>query len=81
MPEDAEKQLRELNNRVGEIHTALFGVEGAGGLHRWVRDINRQLATLEKEVTLQKGKMIGIAIGVSGFVSVAAFAASHLLSK
>ena len=84
--DDIEKRLSELScaikqtsDKVDKIYVALFGVEGAGGLHRWVQDINKKLDGLEKEVTLARGKVLGIAIGISGFISLAGFIASKLI--
>ena len=87
LPEDdIEKRLSELScaikqtsDKVDKIYVALFGVEGAGGLHRWVKDINVKLDQLDKDVTLERGKMLGIAVGISGFISLAGFIASKLI--
>lgn len=84
--EELGRQVAELKaetksngEKLDRIYTALFGVEGAGGLHRWVRDINHKLDSLEKDVTLARGKMLGIAIGISGFISILGFLATKLV--
>ena len=84
--DDLERKLSELSasvrmsaEKVDKIYVALFGDEGAGGLHRWVRDQGVKLDGLEKEVTLARGKVLGIAIGISGFISLAGFIASKLI--
>ena len=84
--DDLERKLSELSasvrmsaEKVDKIYVALFGVEGAGGLHRWVKDINVKLDQLDKDVTLERGKMLGIAVGISGFISLAGFIASKLI--
>lgn len=78
--EVAELRAEQKKNgeKLDKIYTALFGVEGAGGLHRWVKDINVKLDGLEKEVTLARGKMLGIAIGISSFISIVGFLVSKL---
>jgi hypothetical protein len=85
--DDLERKLSELSasvrmsaEKVDKIYVALFGVEGAGGSasmgqgHQGVK-----LDGLEKEVTLARGKMIGIAVGISGFISLIGFMASKLI--
>ena len=76
---DLSAAIKETSDKVDKIYVALFGVEGAGGLHRWVKDINVKLDQLDKDVTLERGKMLGIAVGISGFISLAGFIASKLI--
>lgn len=50
-------RLEETAKKVDQIHQALFGAEGHGGLNRMVEDHERQLRDLQQH----KAKALGVA--------------------
>lgn len=61
-------KLDALTIKVSEMHTALFGVEGQGGLYPWIRDHDKDITELQQ----QKNKMIGAAIIIGLLIGVVA---------
>jgi|GEM_PF-2413365 len=75
------RKIEELTRKVDEIRTSLFGAEGHGGLHSWVSDLHTRVTRLEGDYNVSKGKLIGICIGVSGFISLVTFLIQILLKR
>lgn len=85
---DVLRKLEEIDGRVvivdkkvDEVRVSLFGVEGNGGLYKWVRDINESVSSLKTDYHLTKGKVYGIAIGVSGLVSIISAVVNWIMMK
>lgn len=41
--DEISRKLDELVSRVDKMHTAVFGIDGQGGLHRWVQDHEKRI--------------------------------------
>ena len=70
MTPEQERKLDGVADKVGAIHTTLFGTEGQGGLHRRVETLERH----REEITTFKAKLLGM-------VTVVCFLASAAGSK
>ena len=66
---------------VKEIHVALFGAGGVGGLHRWVTEINQRVSATEKSQEHMTGKVLGVALGCSAILTLLAFLAAYFFRK
>lgn len=67
MTEEQEKKLDGVAEKVGQIHTTLFGVEGQGGINRRVE----RLEVHREEMTAFKAKMLGMVTAASFLASAA----------
>ena len=67
---ELDEQVQEIREKVTEIHTAMFGASGQGGLHRWVSDIDKRV----HELSRSEARVIGISIGVSTCIGVIGWA-------
>lgn len=65
MAVEESTKLGRIDQRVGEIHAALFGVEGQGGLHRRVEAVEKDVEALKSF----HAKTIGIAAAVTSAVT------------
>jgi len=73
---DGEK-LERMSRQITEIHTALFGVNGHGGLHRWVEELNKRVDGLSRF----RSQLIGYCVGASAVVSIVGWVVANILSK
>lgn len=58
-------KLDELVSRLDKMHTAVFGIDGQGGLHRWVQDHEKRIAELQSH----KNKSLGVMMVVTAAFS------------
>lgn len=70
MTPEQERKLDVVADKVGAIHTTLFGAEGQGGLHRRVEFLEKH----KDEINAFKAKLLGM-------VTVVCFLASAAGSK
>ena len=70
------EKIDALTIKVSEIYSALFGVEGQGGLSRCVRDHDNQM----KELVAMKFKVIG-AVAATSLIAGAVGAKLSILFK
>jgi hypothetical protein len=70
MNPEQEKKFEMLVKQMNEVHAIVFGVEGQGGLHRWVSHLNEQVQQLSRWQHGINGMKVGIgaAWGVLGAV-------------
>jgi len=76
----AEK-LDAMNKKIDEVKVSLFGVEGHGGLHKWVSDINARVSALEADYNISKGRLVGVCVGVSSFISIVTFLVTYFVKR
>jgi hypothetical protein len=67
MTPEQERKLDGVADKVGAIHTTLFGAEGQGGIHRRVERLEQH----REEITVFKAKLLGMVTAVSFFGSLA----------
>ena len=53
---------------VTQVHAALFGVDGRGGIVNDIREIREEL----KDLSAFKGKLVGMCLGISVVVGILA---------
>lgn len=70
MTPEQERKLDGVAEKVGAIHTTLFGAEGQGGIHRRVEMLEKH----KEEINTFKAKLLGM-------VTIVCFLASLLGSK
>lgn len=52
--------------QVEKTHAALFGIDGQGGLHRWVQDHERRITDLQQH----KNKLVGVMVVLTGIFGI-----------
>lgn len=62
---DLREMTRETHNKVGQIHTTIFGAEGQGGVLRDVADLKKH----KEEMNAFKAKLLGMVMAASAFAS------------
>lgn len=67
MTQEQEQKLDLMAEKVGQIHTTLFGAEGQGGIHRRVE----KLESHREEMTAFKAKLLGMVTAASFLASAA----------
>lgn len=69
------EKLDMLTAKVGEMHAAIFGVSGQGGLHAWTRDHDKDIKELQqhKNKTIGAVSIIGVLCGILGAAIVSVF--------
>lgn len=70
---DLREMMRDTHEKVGQIHTTVFGVEGQGGLVREVAELKKH----KEEMTTFKAKLLGMVTAAS---ALAAFVGGKLSS-
>lgn len=64
--EELRRDLEEIKKKTTEMHAVIFGVEGIGGLQRWVIEHEKELKTLNAF----RWKTVGYAGALSAVVTV-----------
>lgn len=67
MSPEQERKLDGVAEKVGAIHTTLFGAEGQGGIHRRVEVLEKH----KEEINTFKAKLLGMVTIVCFFASLA----------
>jgi hypothetical protein len=67
MSPEQERKLDGVAEKVGAIHTTIFGTEGQGGLHRRIE----KLESHKEEINTFKAKLLGMVTGASLLASFA----------
>lgn len=80
MEHDEFRELREIaretNEKVGQIHTTIFGAEGQGGILRDVAELKKH----KEEINNFKAKAIGVLMAASAIASFIGSKASALFN-
>lgn len=57
----SDERRDRMERQISEIHTTVFGVDGQGGLHRWLEKVDKDVDDLKT----QKHKALGVIAGLT----------------